>query len=91
MAGITQARWCRDNAAVLGAVLGVAAVAGCHHASNASECRCDRWAAGQYHWVLDNVRRLADPVSCGGMLKLWPLPEDVEKAVRAQLKADHGR
>jgi hypothetical protein len=87
MAGITQAQWCRDNAAVLGAVLAVATVAGCHHASSASECRCDRWAAaGQYHWVLDGVHALTAPVQCGGALRLWPVPEDVEKAVRAQLE-----
>jgi hypothetical protein len=93
MAGITQARWCKDSAAVLGAVLAVAAIAGCHHASSASECRCDQWAAaGQYHWILDGVRPLAEPVQCGGALKLWPLPEDVEKLVRAQLGegAEHG-
>jgi hypothetical protein len=93
MAGITQASWCRDHAAVLGAVLAVGAVAGCHHASNAAECRCDRWAAvGQYHWVLDGVRTLPAAVSCGGALRLWPLPEDVEKLVRAQLGEDgnHG-
>ena len=83
----TQARWCRDNAAALGAVLAVAVLAGCHHASNASECRCGRWAAaGQHHWMLDNVRLLADPVPCDGALRLWPLPGGVEKAVWAQLQ-----
>jgi hypothetical protein len=88
MAGITQAQWCRDNAAVLGAVLAVATVGGCHHASSAAECRCDRWAAGQYHWLIGSVRPLAEPVPCGGALRLWPLPGDVEKLVRAQLGED---
>jgi hypothetical protein len=89
MAGITQARWCRDNAAVLGAVLAVAGIAGCHHSSNAAECRCDRWAAaGQYHWAVDDVRPLAEPVPCNGALKLWPMPDDVEKLVRTQLGED---
>jgi hypothetical protein len=93
MSGITQAQWCKDNAAALGAVLAVASVAGCHHSSSAAECRCDRWsAAGQYHWLIGSVRPLAEPVQCRGALKLWPVPEDVEKLVRAQLGEDenHG-
>jgi len=86
--GRTQANWCRDNAAVLGAVLAVAAVAGCHH-SSASECQCGRWAIdGQFHWMPDDIRPMAGPVPCGGALKLWRLPGDVEKAVRAQLGED---
>jgi hypothetical protein len=89
LAGITQAQWCRDHAAVLGAVLAVAGIAGCHHSSNAAECRCDRWAAaGQYHWAVDDVRPLAEPVPCNGALKLWPMPDDVEKLVRTQLGED---
>jgi hypothetical protein len=81
MAGITQARWCQDNAAVLGAVLAVVTVAGCHHASNASECRCDRWAApGQYHIEIGQVRPLPNPVPCRGRLGLWRLEREAEAA-----------
>jgi hypothetical protein len=39
----------------------------------------------------DDVRLLPGPVQCGGALKLWRLPDDVEKAVRAQLEdGEHG-
>jgi hypothetical protein len=38
------------------------------------------------YWVLDGVHALTAPVQCGGALRLWPVPEDVEKAVRAQLE-----
>lgn len=49
---------------------------------------CDPWAVrGQFHWELDDVRPLPDPVPCRGALGLWRLPEDVEKAVREQLEA----
>jgi hypothetical protein len=88
--------WPAEHRMHLGAVIAVATVAGCHHSSNASECpgpKCSPWAAlGQYHWQFASVRPLPDPVPCKGMLGLWRLPEDVEKAVRAQLGEDgnHG-
>jgi hypothetical protein len=48
---------------------------------------CSLWADETgHHWRLRNVRPLADPVPCKGMLGLWRLPEDAEKAVRAQLE-----
>ena len=48
---------------------------------------CSDWSAwGQCHWLLDNVRPLPDPVPCKGMLGLWRLPDEVEKAVREQLE-----
>lgn len=54
---------------------------------------CSLWAdESGYHWRLRDVRPLADPVPCRGMLGLWRLPPDAEKAVRAQLGEDgeHG-
>lgn len=49
-------------------------------------CECGPWAAsGQHHLILADVRPLAEPVPCKGMLGLWRLPEDVEAAVMAQL------
>ena len=49
-------------------------------------CGCGKWAArGQYHWKLENVRPLAEPVPCKGALGLWTLPAQVEAAVMAQL------
>lgn len=82
----------------LGAVLAVATVTGCHPLYHICNPRgpvtvCTKWSAwGQCHWLLGDVRPLADPVPCKGALGLWHLPEDAEKAVRAQLGEDgnHG-
>jgi hypothetical protein len=80
-----------------GAVSALAEVAGCHHAGDCGVTvperprllvMCTPWAAqGQFHITLENVRPLPEPVPCRGMLGLWRLPDDVEKAVRAQLSA----
>lgn len=58
------------------------------HRENAG--RCSAWAMpGQWHWELRNVRALAEPVPCHpGKLGIWPLPDEVEKAVREQLGRD---
>ena len=46
-----------------------------------------RWAESRSYWlILDNVRKLAEPVPCRGMLGLWPVPVDVERRVREQLR-----
>lgn len=39
---------------------------------------------------LANARPLSEPVPCRGMLGLWRLPEEAEKAVRAQLEETDG-
>jgi hypothetical protein len=83
---------------VLGAVVAVADLTGCHWHSECRQpnpqptgCRavwCSEWsAAGQFHWALENVRPLPEPVPCKGALGLWTLPDEVESAVRAQLGA----
>lgn len=90
--------WPMDHKMHLGAVIAVAEVSGCHHSE---ECMlpasavlpgvragCSPWAVrGQFHWDLADVRPLPEPVPCKGALGLWRLPEDVEKAVRAQAEA----
>jgi hypothetical protein len=84
-----------------GAVSALAEVTGCHHSEEcmmpaacvtaAGRTGCSPWAVrGQWHIDLANVRPLADPVPCRGALGLWRLPEDAEKAVRAQLEAGDG-
>ena len=75
----------------LGAVVAVARVTGsCVPWKCGGEC--SPWAVkGQDHWQLADVRPLADPVPCRGMLGLWRLPDDVEQAVRAQLGEDKSR
>jgi hypothetical protein len=75
-----------------GAILAVATIGGCHHASTTCGPRgmglCSPWAVWhQWHWLTDAVRPLTVPVPCKGALKLWTLPDDVEAAVRAQLTA----
>lgn len=86
--------WPMDHRMHLGAVIAIAKVAGCHHATSCPRHEegapwplCTAWSArGQFHWELADVRPLAEPVPCKGALGLWRLPDDVEKAVRAQLE-----
>jgi len=77
----------------LGAVVAVATITGCHLSPDfggtcgATRPLCSPWSVrDQYHWLLTDVRPLAEPVPCRGMLGLWRLPDDVEKAARAQLE-----
>lgn len=82
-----------------GAVAALAEVTGCHHAADCGgedwqDVRrlpwrgCSPWAIqGQFHIGMANVRPLSEPVPCRGMLGLWRLPPEVEKAVREQLEA----
>jgi hypothetical protein len=76
-----------------GAVSALVQVTGCHHATACPRSRsdapwplCTPWSArGQFHIELADVRPLSEPVPCRGMLGLWRLPDEVEKAIRAQL------
>ena len=69
----------------IGAVIAVVAVVGAHRNCDGS---CSPWAVlGQWHWRLANVRPLPEPVPARGAQQLWPLPDDVEAAVRTQLAA----
>jgi hypothetical protein len=80
----------------LGAIIAVAEVVGCHphwmcikRDGPLKVNSCMRWGAdGQFHWLLASVRPLAEPVPAKGMLGLWTVPEDAERAVRAQLGED---
>ncbi|MBX3131355.1 MAG: ASCH domain-containing protein [Polyangiaceae bacterium] len=42
------------------------------------------WFSGPFGWVLDDVRVLADPVSCRGAQGLWTMPPNMARAVEAQ-------
>lgn len=82
----------------LGAVVAVAALAGCHRFEWDELCGssgdwgkrsrhpglCSPYVAlgVEWHWELADVRPLAEPVPCRGLPGLWPLPDDVESAVR---------
>lgn len=81
-------------ASSMGAIVAVAELYGCHQWPDAGSCNgrgrppCSPWASpDQWHWKLRKVRPLPEPVPCRGMLGLWRLPDDVEKAVRKQLEA----
>lgn len=43
-----------------------------------------------YHWVLSDVRQLAEPVPCVGRQALFKLPLDVEARVLEQLAGPSG-
>jgi len=45
----------------------------------------DPWFFGRYGWLLDNVRPIC-PVLCNGQQRLFELPQDVEEAVRHQMR-----
>jgi len=85
-----------DPPSAQGAVVAMAELTGCHEPGFCFKARpghggemCSPWAhASQFHWPLASVRPLAEPVPCRGALGLWHLPDDVEKAVRAQLGED---
>ena len=40
-----------------------------------------RWFVSGFGWVFRDRRCLAKPIACGGAQGLWPLPDDVERAV----------
>jgi len=80
-----------------GVIVAVAGLSGCHLSPDfggtcgATRPLCSPWAVrDQYHWLLENVRPLAEPVPCRGALGLWRLPDDVEKAVRKQMEGSDG-
>lgn len=77
-----------------GVIVAVAQIVDCHLAvsSDHTAVCCEPWGMHTYnhqpawHIVLDQIRRLPRPVPCKGLLTIgWPVPADVENAVRAQL------
>jgi hypothetical protein len=58
----------------------------CDSSVRGRSCACGEWAAeGQYHWVLNEVTVLTEPVPCPGWLKLWRPAADVLAAVQRQV------
>lgn len=79
-----------------GLIGSAARIAGCHRHDPDRGCGagahrvghpfCTPWSVrGAYHWELDGIQLLAEPVPHKGTLGLRPLPDEVESAVRAQL------
>lgn len=70
---------------VYGAIVGAATITGCHYDSGRQPC-CSEWAfTGTYHWELNDVIALPEPVPAKGALSFWTPDEDVQAAVRRQL------
>lgn len=67
-----------------GAVIAVAEITDCHEADGC----CGPWGEpgpGVFHYTLERVRRLPQPVPCKGALGFWRPPQDVLDAVLKQL------
>jgi hypothetical protein len=72
-----------DGPGVRSAILAVADLTGCHVADG--DC-CGAWGQRNvYHWTLDNVRALPEPVPAKGRLGLWRPGEELVAAVLGQL------
>ncbi|MEU0967854.1 hypothetical protein ABZ357_21345 [Streptomyces sp. NPDC005917] len=65
-----------------GAIVAVVDRVTCHLGEG---CCADRWGEhGAFHWVLEDVRRLPEPIRATGRLSLWrPEPEAVVAALAA--------
>lgn len=42
------------------------------------------YSAGRWAWILADVTRLAEPISCKGALGLWDVPADIAKQLGAR-------
>lgn len=69
---------------VTGAVVATAVVDGFYERIEDVPPDQRKWWFGPYGWILKDVRVLAEPVPCKGMLGLWTLPVEVEERVVAQ-------
>lgn len=82
---------------VWGAIIAVAEIVDAHRDTPDGCCR--PWgqerhhrAGGRmvpaWHWCLNNVRQLAEPVPCRGqVMPIWTVPDDVTAQVRRQVAA----
>lgn len=82
-----------------GAIVAVASLVAClprayTMSPSAATVNWGRWAhlvnhehaEGPWCWVLEDVRRLASPIPCGGALGLWRIPALVTVQLQAQAK-----
>ncbi|MFF2731847.1 hypothetical protein ACFVS9_28550 [Streptomyces sp. NPDC058008] len=71
------------NFGVYGAIVGVATITGCHWSDDGT-C-CSPWGFQQaYHWTLDDVAVLPEPVTARGALGFWTPTADALNAVTVQ-------
>ena len=40
-----------------------------------------RWFSGPFGWMLSDVRKLEEPIPCGGQLGLWAVPDDIAEMI----------
>jgi len=76
---------------VVGAVIAVVDLTGCHQADQDSVTTCCQpyglrlhATRPAQHWTLENARLLDTPVPWRGQLGLWNAPAEVENAIRRQ-------
>lgn len=80
---------------VYGAIIGVVDVVDCHLAAGC----CAPWGETEYvefggrrrqqvvHLVLENARRLAEPIACRGSLSLWKIPDEIAAQVDSEISS----
>lgn len=68
-----------------GSILAVAHLVDCHPADGSCCLPWGRSDAGAWHWVLDGVQRLSEPVAARGQLGLWRPSVEVAERVLAQI------
>lgn len=76
-----------DHLDVYSAIVAIATITGCHF-DNGNQVCCSYWARpGLYHWELDDVLALPEPVPAKGALGFWTPDEEI---VNAALRQDTG-
>jgi len=79
----TNAKIYGPNLDVFSAIVGVATITG-YHWSTDGQC-CGPWGfENAYHWTLDDVTALPQPVPAKGALGFWTPTPDVLNAVTSQ-------
>lgn len=72
------ANWSRAVPSAIVALVEITGVCGESRYSDRVVCGCGRWARpGQYHWGINTVWALAQPVPCSGGQRLWKPPGPV--------------
>ncbi|UCZ88654.1 hypothetical protein [Gordonia sp. WA4-43] len=82
----------------LGVILGVADLVDIHFAGDDCTKTCSTWGdrtpgifeprGAITHLVLENPRKLIEPIPARGALGLWNLADDVERLIRRDLRGD---
>ena len=62
-----------------GAILGLVDIVDCVEKSRS------QWFTGPFGFVLDNPRKLPEPIVCNGALSFWRVPDDIAAKIDAAL------